>query len=406
MKNILIKSKILLPKAEIDKSKWATIANDSEPVRADVLKKVENAIGDAPSTIRLTLPASDTPDSRQRIAKIHDSMYRCINENVLATSVDGFVLVERATSVGLRPSIVAALDLEQYDPAGGSLYPVRPAENANCGRAAAFMHIRTDAPLEMSNATVLIDDPGQTVIESLYARRRALRPLYDFDLMQDCGHIRGWAIEDANAESLLRAFNALSALSGNPAFLTVDGYSTLCAAKQCWENVRATLPPRAREGHPMRYTLVEVINACNQAVEFEPIHRIVYGANPLKLATEFNAYLKKQGIPDVAGNDLTMVTRFARMSYGFEKHPLPTLEAFLKEYASTHPEIRVEAVRDSDTLSKRLADAPEAIGFLFRAFKRNELFPTVRKFGTLPEKSFRMGEPTDRRFLMEVRTLE
>ncbi len=406
MRNILMKSKILLPKAEIDKTKWATIANDSEPAQMEALKKTENLIGDAPSTFRLTLPASDTPDSRQRISKIHDSMYRCINENVLATSVDGFVLVERATSAGLRPGIVAALDLEQYDPAGGSLYPVRPAEASHCGRAAAFVRVRTDAPLEMSNATILIEDPGQTVIESLYARRRALRPLYDFDLMQDCGHIRGWAIEDSNAESLLRAFNALASLSGNPAFLAVDGYSSLCAAKQCWETVRATLPPRAREGHPMRYALAEVVNVCNPSVEFEPIHRVVYGANPLKLAAEFRAHLGKLGIQDVAGNDLKLLTRIARMSFGFERHPLPMLDAFLKEYASAHPEIRVECVCGEDALSMRLTDHPEAIGFILRAFRRNELFPTFRKSGMLPEKSFRMGERTDRRFFMEARTLE
>ena len=80
----------------------------------------------------------------------------------------------------------------------------------------------------------MIEDPGQTVIESLYARRQALRPLYDFDLMMDAGHIRGWAIEDANADSLLRALNAITALSQAPAFLVGDGNHALAAAKQCW----------------------------------------------------------------------------------------------------------------------------------------------------------------------------
>lgn len=406
MNSAIIKSRILLPSNEIDKTKWSVIACDQYAAQPDYWKKVESIVGSSPSTLRMTLPEIYLSESKSRSPKIHAAMNKYLNDGNLLPAVDGFILVERETSSGIRPGIVAAIDLDQYDYAAGSASAIRPAENTIPDRVPILARIRDGAPLELPHALVLIEDPGQTVIESLYARRQALRPLYDFDLMMDAGHIRGWAIEDANADSLLRALNAITALSQAPAFLVGDGNHALAAAKQCWENVRAALPPKMREDHPMRYALVELVNVANPAIEFEPVHRLVTGVNSIHMITEFRNHLKRFGIPDVAGNDLTVLTRSARMSFGFEKHPLPVLQSFLDDYLAEHTEAHIEYIHGSDTLLRLLSERADAMGFMPRVFGKFELFPTVRRLGTLPRKTFSMGEANDKRFYLEARALQ
>lgn len=124
------------------------------------------------------------------------------------------------------------------------------------------------------------------------------------------------------------------------------------------------------------------------------------------MITEFRNHLKRFGIPDVAGNDLTVLTRSARMSFGFEKHPLPVLQSFLDDYLAEHTEAHIEYIHGSDTLLRLLSERADAMGFMPRVFGKFELFPTVRRLGALPRKTFSMGEANDKRFYLEARALQ
>lgn len=49
---------------------------------------------------------------------------------------------------------------------------------------------------------LLIDDPDRTVIEPLTAAADTMETVYDFDLMQDGGHIRGFKLSEAQVKRL------------------------------------------------------------------------------------------------------------------------------------------------------------------------------------------------------------
>ena len=56
-------------------------------------------------------------------------------------------------------------------------------------------------------------------------------------------------------------------------FAVGDGNHSLATAKSIWDSAKATVGM----GHPSRYALVEVVNLHDAALEFAPIHRLLFG---------------------------------------------------------------------------------------------------------------------------------
>ena len=52
-----------------------------------------------------------------------------------------------------------------------------------------------------------------------------------------------------------------------------------------------------------------------------------------------------------------------------------------------------------------LAKRENCVGFLFGGMKKSELFPYVQKNGTLPRKTFSMGEARSKRYYIEARKI-
>ena len=196
---------ILLPASHISYEKWAVVACDQFTSQPDYWREAEALVGDSPSTLRLTLPEIWLNESARRVPEIQRSMADYLNGGVLQQAVHGFILVERTTPSGIRPGLVAALDLEAYDFSAGSSSLIRATEGTVPERVPPRARIRRDASLELPHVMMLIDDPMKRVIEPLWERRSDLRCLYDFDLMLGGGHLRGWAVEGTDAEAVLSA---------------------------------------------------------------------------------------------------------------------------------------------------------------------------------------------------------
>ena len=113
MNTALKKARILLPAKGVAPEKWAVVACDQFTAQPEYWKEVETVVGGAPSTLNLTLPEVYLADSDRRVPQIHAAMRDYLERGVLTEAVDGFVLVERTTPEGVRPGLVAALDLEQ-----------------------------------------------------------------------------------------------------------------------------------------------------------------------------------------------------------------------------------------------------------------------------------------------------
>jgi len=84
--NIGIKvPEIYLPKEGTDFSKWAVVACDQYTSEPEYRQKVQEIIGDAPSTFNITFPEVylEDADKKERIQRIQSHMNKYLDENIL-----------------------------------------------------------------------------------------------------------------------------------------------------------------------------------------------------------------------------------------------------------------------------------------------------------------------------------
>jgi uncharacterized protein (DUF1015 family) len=301
---------LLLPKANIDLSRWAVIACDQYTSEPAYWEKVEALTAGSPSTCHLIFPEVylEEPDSEERIRRVNQEMERYLAEGILVSQQPGFLAVDRQTqAVPSRKGLIAALDLEQYDYREGAQSLIRATEGTILDRLPPRIRVREQASIELPHIMVLIDDPQQTVVEPLFEGPR--EPAYDFPLMLGGGHIRGWRVDDA--DSIQRVATALERLAdpeqfarrydvaGRPVVLYAmgDGNHSFATAKAIWEKLKGEAPDRqAIMDHPARFALVELVNLHDPGLEFEAIHRVLFDVDveALLLQMEKKVYRKRE----------------------------------------------------------------------------------------------------------------
>ena len=99
MKNPVVRSaNILLPAADVAPEKWAVVAVDQYTSQPEYWDEVESIVGDAPSTLRLTLPEVYLKEGDARIPAMQRCMREYLANGTLIEAVsDGYLLVERST---------------------------------------------------------------------------------------------------------------------------------------------------------------------------------------------------------------------------------------------------------------------------------------------------------------------
>ena len=266
-------------------------------LRAGILAGGGKIVGDAPSTLNLTLPEVylEKPGEAERIQNIQATMREYLDEGILQPR-EGLIYVERTVGGKTRKGMMLCLDLERYDYTKGSTSLIRATEGTIVERLPPRMKIRQGAALELPHILVLIDDPQRTVIEPVGAAKAELEKLYDFDLMLDSGHLTGYAVSERLEAQVVAALRGLAKPETFAAkygigkdepvllFAMGDGNHSLATAKAIWEKIK----PQVGMDHPARYALVEIENVHDEGLEFEPIHRVLFG-----LKKDFFAALKK-----------------------------------------------------------------------------------------------------------------
>lgn len=426
--------KILMPKDGTDLNKWAVVACDQYTSQPEYWAETDKIVGDAPSTLRLTLPEVylEEEDVEQRTETINETMKQYLSDGTLVELPAGFILTERFSGGAVpRRGLVAAIDLECYDYTAGSRSLVRPTEKTVVERIPPRLKIRKNASIEVPHIMLLIDDPDRTVIEPMFEKTDALQQVYNTDLMQNGGHINGWFIPEGDmTNSLIAAMDALNdrTLFNKKYRLTEDlpllpfavgdGNHSMATAKAYWEDVKKTLTPEEQETHPARYALCEIVNIHDESLIIEPIHRVMFNVNPAKLlnnAVDFYAEHDCQCIisDEVAAADPE--THTARFCFADKTGtltvknpkwgiPLGTLQAFLDDYLEKHPEARIDYIHGSDVVSS-LGTAEGNMGFFLPDIEKNDLFRGVIIDGVLPRKTFSMGEAHEKRYYMESKMI-
>ena len=399
--NTFKKADILIPK-DIDHKKWSVVACDQYTSQPEYWEEVKKVIGDAPSSLNIVFPEAFLSEGDGRIAKINETMEKYLADGIFEECLDSMIYVERTMANGkVRKGIIGAIDLEDYDFSVGSKSKIRATEGTVLERIPPRVKIRENASLELPHVMLLIDDKGKTVIEQIEKGEM----VYDFDLMQNSGHLSGWLLSDFEAERVLAALSELDEnADGNLLFAVGDGNHSLATAKTCWENLKATLTEEQKENHPARFCLVEVENIHDEALEFEPIHRVVFGVNPEDLLAEFKAYYPETADADNGGQHIIYTYKGIKGDLFVKNSPsalcVGTLQKFLDDKG-----YEVDYIHGED-VTEKLSDADNTIGFLLPGMEKSDLFRGVIADGALPRKTFSMGEAHDKRFYFEAKKIK
>lgn len=399
--NVFKKADILIPK-DIDFSKWSVVACDQYTSQPEYWEEVKKTVGDAPSALNIVFPEAFLAEGDGRIAKINATMEKYLEDGIFEECLDSIIYVERTMANGkVRKGIIGCVDLDDYDFNKGSESKIRATEGTVLERIPPRVKIRENASLELPHVMLLIDDKDGTVIEQAEKGEK----IYDFDLMQNSGHLTGYLLSDFEAERILGALSELEEnAEGNLLFAVGDGNHSLATAKTCWENLKPSLSDEEKENHPARFCLVEVENIHDEALEFEPIHRVVFGVSPEKLLADFKAYYPETSDTDNGGQHIEYTYAGKKGDLYIKNSPsalcVGTLQTFLDQGG-----YEVDYIHGAD-VTEKLSMAENTIGFLLPAMEKSDLFRGVIEDGALPRKTFSMGEAEDKRFYFEAKKIK
>ena len=413
------RANILLPK-NIDMTKWSVVACDQYTSEMDYWNEVEKIVGASPSTLRITLPEIFLEDSdvNERINKINDTMKEYLDEDLFYELKDSMIYLERTQADGrVREGLMGMVDLEDYSYEKGSQTLIRATEKTVIERIPPRLKVRENALLELPHIMILIDDEKKKIIEDLKNEVTNSDVVYDFDLMENGGHIKGYKL---NNDSMTKVEEGLEALcdkeyfekkynvkdKGILLFAMGDGNHSLATAKANYENLKKTMTPNEYLNHPSRYALVELVNLHSEALEFEPIHRVIFDTDVNKLIEELYKYydINEEG----NGQYFELVTKDIDkklyISNPKSNIAVGSIQMFLDEYLKDNKG-KLDYIHGDET-TKNMGMEENNVAILFEAMPKEELFRTVILDGALPRKTFSMGHSYDKRYYLEARKIK
>lgn len=415
----LKRANILLPK-DVDMTKWSVVACDQYTSEPEYWKEVEKEVGSSPSTLNLILPElylEDT-DVEDRIKKINMTMEEYLDESMFNEYKDTMIYLERTQKDGkVREGLMAMVDLEDYSYEKGSQTLIRATEKTVIERIPPRLKVRENASLELPHIMILIDDEKKNIIESLKDKVTSEDVVYDFDLMENGGHIKGYKLSDevingieSGLESLMdkdyfeKKYNVKN--KGVLLFAMGDGNHSLATAKANYENLKKTMSEDEYLNNPARYALVEVVNLHSPALEFEPIHRVIFNTDVNNLVEELHKYYDIN--EDGDGEYFELVTKdFDKRLYISNPKSniaVGSIQMFLDDYLKDHSG-KLDYIHGDET-TRSMGSEEGNVGILFEAMPKEELFRTVILDGALPRKTFSMGHSYDKRYYLEARKIK
>lgn len=411
---------ILLPK-NTDMTKWSVVACDQYTSEPEYWADVEKIVGENPSTLKLTLPEIylEEENIQERINNINENMKELMDENFFNEYKDSMIYLQRTQKDGkIREGLMGIVDLEGYNYEVGSQTPIRATEKTVIERIPPRVKIRENATLELPHIMILIDDDKKDIIESLKTKVNENDVVYDFDLMKDGGHIKGYLLNNetmneidkkledlADEDAFAKKYNVKD--KGVLLFAMGDGNHSLATAKACYENLKKTMSEEEYLNNPARYALVELVNLHSDALEFEAINRVVFDTNPENLIKKLKEYyiINKEG----NGEKFEIITKDIDEIWYIENPKsnisVGSIQIFLDEYLKENAG-KIDYIHGEEVTKELTRKNDNNVGFIFDAMPKSELFKTVILDGSLPRKTFSMGHSYDKRYYLEARKIK
>lgn len=401
---------ILLPKKEIDYKKFAVIACDQYTSEKEYWEELKNYVGDSISALNLILPEVYLEeDNTQKIKEINENINNYIKKDVFKEHKNCFIYTERSTPhTKIRRGLVVSVDLEAYSYNDKDKAVIRSSEGTVLSRIPPRVEIRKNAKIELPHIMLLIDDRNNSVIEPLQALKPNLECLYDTDLNMGGGHISGYKVD--NTQDIINRLKVLT----DPALLKQkygvneqlliavgDGNHSLATAKTIWENIKQGMSEAEREKHPARFVLAEIVNIHDDGIQFHPIHRVFFVKENKKFI---------DGLKELCSK---FTYKTGTIVFGGKKEsinlPQNSAEAvkIVQDYADSFTQKNggyTDYVHGDDSVIN-ICNRESAIGLLLPTLKKEDFFDYIIKKGSLPRKTFSMGEACEKRYYIEMRKI-
>ena len=390
MSKLFTSADFLIPAAE-HLEKWAVLACDQYTSEPAYWHAVKDTVGAAPSVLNCILPEAFLAETdASLITEIHRRMQDFLMSGFLQKYENAYILIERTLKNGtVRRGILGCVDLEEYEFADMSFSKIQASEKTVPERIPPRMAIRDGAPLEFSHVIMLCDDEKKQVIEETDAAK--LQMLYDFDLMMNGGHIRGWLIEGEEKEKLEERLQAYEKSHASLPYVIGDGNHSLASAKVLYEN--------GGKDRRLRFASVELNNIHDDAYDFEPIHRLL-DADLNDLMPYLASHETEGGCP------LVCITpegeRTLHLSVPAHGYILKTLQDLLDRYMQEYP-AEIDYIHGAENLRQLIGE--NRIGFILPALTRDDFFRHIYRHGSYCRKAFSIGEADDKRYYLECRKL-
>ena len=383
------------------------IACDQFTSQPEYWEKVKDFVGYAPSAYNLILPEAfltlKNEDDEQKIAQINSNMNYYLEQNFFTEYKNSYVYVERTLLDGsIRKGIVGVIDLEEYDFNAGSNSKIRATEETVKERIPPRKKIRENAAIELSHVILLCDDEKRELIEPLTLSKHSMKKIYSFDLMFGGGKIQGWLVRGDQSRALsMRVASYIKRKSKELSvfFAIGDGNHSLAAAKTCYE-----------AGYTSRYAMVELQNIYDDAVKFEPIHRLVKNISVEEVLSEIQ---NKLCVKFLAAEKNSWPVKFysknkngvINIDKSLGASALIVLQKYLDE---SERNFEIDYIHDTEAL-KELSNEENSLGLELPPFDANakkDFFNIISKSGTMPRKTFSMGHAQEKRYYLEARRIK
>lgn len=393
---------------------WPVIACDQFTSEPEYWERVSGCVKNDISTLRLVFPEAffSKGSKEDRIRSINETMLHYVNGDVFRTYKNAYVYVERTLKNGMiRRGLVGVIDLERYDYEAKSTAAIRATEKTVSERIPPRVAIRKDAELELSHVLMLSDDVKDTILATAEALKGDSNKLYEFDLLEEGGHIVGWLIEGKAKKALDAAIEAYEVSVEKKArerkllamvYAVGDGNHSLATAKTIYENLKRVSKDESVKTDPARYAMVELENIHDASQQFEPIHRVMSGVDVNVLLKALEGICSPDGIPvrwySVGESGTVLLNpRLGVLA-------IQILQNFLDDYMKTHAGA-IDYIHGTESL-KKLSQHENCIGFELPAIEKKDFFLGIQSDGVLPRKTFSMGHGVEKRYYLEARRIK
>lgn len=387
---------------------WPVIACDQFTSERAYWERVSDRVGDQPSTLHLIYPEVYLSESMdERIARINMEMHRVLSSGIMRSFPDCFIYLERTLMNGtIRRGLLGVIDLDAYSFQPDADTPVRATEKTVPERIPPRVRIREHAPMELSHVLLFCDDPEDMVLGPLEAGKGELTLLYDLELMEQGGHLKGYLVSGVYAEgtrSRIEKYEAIRASLTGPCplqYLVGDGNHSLATAKTCYEKLKKDGAATERLSKA-RYAMVELGNVRDESLVFEPIHRLITGIFPEKLLQDIQEVCSENGYPVYWTAGEKHGKLFLNPALG--QLPVGILQNWLDQALKTGNG-EIDYIHGEASLRK-LAEQEDAIGFELPAIGKDAFFDAIARDGVLPRKTFSIGHAREKRYYLEARRI-